>query len=213
MRKTVFLLGTAFVIFAAACSENGANPANEQSVTTADTASSTAAAPISEPETAAFSESPTTSAEPPTAPLAAGLNEDVLSDLGLTFAELRERRGEVVGITPDGGGYYYIFENGHGWYACSDDYIDFLDEPWGDIVPLGFCFEDIQLPLPQDDAVCRNITGIPVGTMFADLALPATVADIEEQFQLTYAGANWSLYGNVFGEESTLSISFTSDYR
>jgi hypothetical protein len=118
------------------------------------------------------------------------INADLLADLWLSFAEIRERRGEVVGIAPCSGGFRYVFENGYGEYAWSDMCVDFVDEPWGSIVPIGnWCVDTVtQSPLMvvREESICGIIYGIPMSAVFVDLDFPVTVCDIEEFFSLSH---------------------------
>ena len=49
------------------------------------------------------------------------LNQDLVSDIGLTFEEMKEKHGEVVDYQVLNGGSHYKFENGYGFYFFYGD--------------------------------------------------------------------------------------------
>ena len=112
------------------------------------------------------------------------LNYDLLSDLGLTFEEIRERRGEVVGAGNAGGGMWYKFENGYGLYIWPLDYVDWDGEP----IPMdendNFIIETA--PLPRENVRPADIRHIHIYEVFLGINFPITVASIANLFQIMH---------------------------
>ncbi len=95
--------------------------------------------------------------EETTEPAAAlALNSEVLSDLGMTYPEIAEKRGELIDFGMPSGGMAYIFENGFG-YIWSPDDINWNPElKDGDPYPVppkdengNYDFSKFSLPNPQ----------------------------------------------------------------
>ena len=115
----------------------------------------------------------------PTAELA--FNEDLLSDIGLTYSELVEKRGEKVDanfITKiDGGGLEYTFEHGQGVYAWGYDDLDYEREiEPGEAIP--FSEIDTNVHLPKSEAPCRFIL-TEAKDLFVNASFPMNVSDIK----------------------------------
>ena len=118
----------------------------------------------------------------PTAELA--LNEDLLSDIGLTYSELVEKRGEKVDVYGYGGGIGYCLENGYGTYMWGYDDLDYgreLDEREGAPVPRdenhNIIVEKVQLP--KSDIKCTSITFVKAKYLLLNVSYPLNVSDIE----------------------------------
>ena len=115
----------------------------------------------------------------PTAELA--FNKDLLSDIGLTYSELVNKRGEKARanfITKiDGGGLEYTFEHGQGVYAWGYDDLDYGREIMsGEAVP--FSEIDANVHLPKSDAPCRFIL-TEAKDLFLNASFPMNVSDIK----------------------------------
>ena len=114
------------------------------------------------------------------------LNEDLFSDIGLTYPQLVEKRGErkvteLIGVE---GGIGYFFENGYGAYIWGFSELDYgreLGEREGYPVPRdenhNIIAEEVQLP--KSDIACRTITEIKAKDLFSNAAFPLDVSDIK----------------------------------
>ena len=108
-------------------------------------------------------------------------NEDLLSDIGRTYPELAEKRGEKVGaefITKiDGGGLEYTFANGLGIYAWGYDDLDYGRELTPDEIP-PFSEVDAKVHLPKSDAPCKFVL-TEAKNLFINPSFPLDVSDIK----------------------------------
>ena len=118
---------------------------------------------------------------------AAGLafNEDLLSDIGLTYPQLVEKRGKKVDAAGFGGGVGYYFENGYGAYIWGFDNLDYgraLEQ--GESYPFprdenGNIINADTIPLPKSDIRCNDIIYIKAKDLFVDTAFPIKTSDIK----------------------------------
>ena len=114
-------------------------------------------------------------------------NEDLLSDIGLTYPQLVEKRGErkvTELITVEGGSIGYFFENGYGayiWGLYEIDYGRELEEGEGYPIPRDENGRIIaeELQLPKSDIACRTIHKIKAKDLFSNAAFPLDVSDIK----------------------------------
>ena len=117
----------------------------------------------------------------PTAELT--LNEDLLSDIGLTYSELVNKRGEKVDAKGTGGVDFY-FKNGYGAYAWGYEDLDYgreLTREDGYPIPKDenghLIAEEVQLP--KQDVPCWNISQIDAKDVFRNTSFPFDITDIE----------------------------------
>ncbi len=124
--------------------------------------------------------------EETTEPAAAlAFNEDLLSDVGLTYPQLLEKRGQKMDVAGSGGGLKYYFENGYGGYLWGFEDLDYGRElEQGESYPLprdenGVIVNDDTIALPEADVQCKDIFSIKVGNLFVNAAFPLDVSNIE----------------------------------
>lgn len=161
--------------------------------------------PTAEPVTQAPTQAPT---EPPTeAPTEAPtepepeltFNLDLLNEVGLTFAQLRESRGKVVSFDGLHGGTGYKYENGYGWYLFSEFTYDGGNHTEGNSV-----FDEegnYFAPKPQDgdESICLGVERVNAMYAFINAADTVSLEDIKridgvEDFR---TGAD-DLYGGYY---------------
>ncbi len=114
------------------------------------------------------------------------LNEDLLSDIGLTYPQLVEKRGErkvTEVITVEGGSIGYFFENGYGayiWGLYEIDYGRELGEREAPPIPRDETGRIIaeELQLPKSDIACRAITDLKAKDILSNVSFPLNAADI-----------------------------------
>ncbi len=120
----------------------------------------------------------------PTAELA--FNEDLLSDIGLTYSELVNKRGEKVdAVQVEGGGIGFYFKNGYSgsynWGIGDLDYGRELTREDGYPIPKDenghLIAEEVQLP--KQDVPCWNISQIDAKDVFRNTSFPFDITDIE----------------------------------
>lgn len=117
----------------------------------------------------------------PTAELA--FNKDLLSDIGLTYSELVNKRGEKVDVKGTGGVEFY-FKNGYGAYAWGYEDLDYGRElAYGEGFPVprdenhNIIAEEVQLP--KQDVPCWNISQLDAKDVFCNASFPFDITDIE----------------------------------
>jgi len=117
----------------------------------------------------------------PTAELA--FNEDLLSDIGLTYSELVNKRGEKVDVKGTDGVEFY-FKNGYGAYAWGYEDLDYGRElAYGEGFPVprdenhNIIAEEVQLP--KQDVPCWNISQLDAKVVFCNASFPFDITDIE----------------------------------
>ncbi len=131
-------------------------------------------------------ETTTTQEETTESTASLAFNEDLLSDIGLTYPQLVEKRGErkvTELITVEGGSIGYFFENGYGayiWGLYEIDYGRELEEGEGYPIPRdenhNIIAEEVQLP--KSDIACRAITKIKAKDILSNVSFPLNAADI-----------------------------------
>jgi hypothetical protein len=104
------------------------------------------------------------------------LNLDLLSDIGLTFEEIKAKRGGIVHAFTEGGGITFRFECGLGDYHWVLEDIDYVVDDNG--------YWIMELIHPKYDAVCKMITWIRPKNLFLGLTYPINVSDIEEIYDV-----------------------------
>lgn len=112
-------------------------------------------------------------------------NEDLLSDIGLTYPQLVEKRGEKVDVAGFGGGVGYYFENGYGAYIWGFEDLDYgreLEPGEGYPLPrdeIGNIVNDDFFPLPNSDICCYDIIFIQAKDLFVNMTFPINTSDIK----------------------------------
>lgn len=172
MKSKIISLAVAgvFLLSLSACDSPTGNPSSEQQSTT--TTQSTMA------------ETTTTTIEDEVPKL----NLDSISDYGLTYTEIEEKRGKLIDVDTSGGGMYYVFENGYGNYEWGMHDIDNIDA-------ISNIREDENgnrnlddVPLPMPDVACKHISYIPIERLLLGIKFPATISDIKRISELKYHG-------------------------
>ncbi len=114
----------------------------------------------------------------------ASINTDLFEEYGMTFGQLKEKHGKLVGYQTISGGPHYLLENGYGYYWFREDITtDFVMDPEG-----GFYYFPI-----EDDEICRGIQTISPKDLFNEsfeaLSIE-TIAGIEgiEHIETSYDG-------------------------
>ncbi len=110
-------------------------------------------------------------------------NEDLLSDIGLTYPQLVEKRGKKVDAAGREGVDFY-FENGYGAYSWGYEDLDYgreLTQEEGYPVPRDENYNIIaeEVQLPKSDIACRTINKIKAKDLFSNAAFPLDVSDIK----------------------------------
>ena len=119
-----------------------------------------------------------------TAPLLA-FNEDLLSDIGSTYPQLLEKRGQRVDVAGFGGGVGYYFENGYGAYIWGFENLDYGRElEPGEGYPLprdenGKIVNDDSFPLPHSDICCNDIIFVQAKDLFVNMTFPINTSNIK----------------------------------
>lgn len=170
------LLSCVMLISLAACASE--NPGSTSEETTRETT----AAQTTEEVTTLDDTTAEETTDVPSAALA--FNEDLLSDIGLTYSELVEKHGEKVDVTSRGGGLGYYFENGYGAYIWSFEQLDYGREiESGEAFPLprdasGNIIDDENIALPKTDIECTAVLSVEVTNLFENVVYPFNVSDI-----------------------------------
>ena len=118
--------------------------------TTAETTAVTTTTPETTSETTVETTAPETEEEK------IGINQDLVSEYGLTFAEIKAKHGNIIDIATPYGGWFFKFETGYGWYSFYGDY-DYDNQNWKPIEGT-----DKSAPLPKDNYICIWIDGIDI---------------------------------------------------
>lgn len=110
-------------------------------------------------------------------------NEDLLSDIGLTYPQLVEKRGEKVD-TVGGEGVDFYFENGYGAYSWGYEDLDYGRElAYGESFPIprdeNNQFIPEKIPTPKQDIPCWNISQIDAKDFFLNASFPFNISNIE----------------------------------
>ena len=132
-----------------ACGEE--KPADE---TTAETTAVTTTAPETTAETTVETTAPETEEEK------IGINQDLVSEYGQTFAEISAKHGKIIRYVGLHGGPFFEFETGYGVYffygtdTMNPNACDTIEETGQ------------KIPLPDDDFKCINIEGIKASDFF-----------------------------------------------
>ena len=122
--------------------------------TTAETTAVTATASETTAETTVETTAPETEEEK------IGLNADLISEYGQTFAEISAKHGKIISQSKLHGGPFFKFETGYGlYYFYGTDIIN--PNAWGTIEETGE-----KIPLPDDDFKCINIESINASDFF-----------------------------------------------
>lgn len=195
--KIIFLAVAGTFLFAlSACDSTTGNPSSEQSTTTTQST---------------MAETTTTTAEDEHK-----LNLDVISDYGLTYSEIEEKRGKLIDVDTSGGGVYYIFENGYGNYEWGMHDIDNIDAI-SNIKPDENGNMNLDnVPLPMPDVACKHIDDISIERLLLGIEFPATISDMKEFTELKYhgfdVGGMKSDYVLEFSYEDNIKILIRTDH-
>jgi len=120
------------------------------------------------------------------------LNLDLLSDIGLTYEEIREKRGVQLWAFVESGGVIYGFEHGYGGYGWGFDDLDYGREllsgesfplPWSD--ENGYLINE-KAPLPKNQIKCGFMWYVQAKDLFIGLDQPATTSEIEEIYSVEH---------------------------
>lgn len=145
-----------------------------------ETTAETTAVTTTAPETTAEATAPETEEEK------IGINQDLVSEYGQTFAEISAKHGKITRYVALHGGPFFEFETGYGVYFFYGT--DIMNpSAWGTIEETGEKF-----PLPDDDFKCINIEGIKASDFFDrefETLTPQDVGSIKGM-QLHDAGRN-----------------------
>ena len=102
-----------------------------------------------------------------------GINQDLVSEYGQTFAEISAKHGKITDYKIISGGAFYRFETGYGWYYFYEtNYSN--PSAWGNIENYAH-----EIPLPDDDFKCTSIGGIVASEFFDRAFETLTIQDIE----------------------------------
>ena len=154
--------------------------------TTAETTAVTTTAPETTAETTVETTAPETEEEK------IGLNADLISEYGQTFAEISAKHGKIIEYQILKGGANYRFETGYGWYFFyGTDYT--YPSAWGTIEETGR-----KIPLPDDDFRCIDIDGILASDFFDGDFEYLTYDEIAaiDGITVTYDDVSGGLYGD-----------------
>ena len=135
------------------------------------------------------------------------LNLDLLSDLGLTYDELREKRGEVTKAVVLPGGVGYIFEKGYGSYAWGTGDISW-DFPTPRDKNGNFILDE--LPPPKEQIQIGGIWHVQAKDLFLGLSQSVGASEIGKMYNLKIE------YESVDEEdiyEGFYSYSFSCNYE
>lgn len=206
------LLAGIMLVSLAACTNDNDKPGSTPEESTKETDVQTTENVTTEENT---TEEDTTD---PTAKLA--LNTEVFSDLGLTYSQIAEKRGNLVDFNMPSGGVAYIFENGFG-YIWSPDDIDWNPKLQdGDPYPIPpknengeYNFNNFSLPASQ--AKCHAMITSSADKLFIGLAAPLCVSEVEEAYGISHVETGESgEYGNycsIFTCEDKSITVFTTE--
>ncbi|MCL2014084.1 MAG: hypothetical protein FWG69_03760 [Oscillospiraceae bacterium] len=123
------------------------------------------------------------------------LNEDLLSDIGLTYPELIKKRGRLKNVIGGEGGVGYKFENGYGgyfWAPINLDYGRKIKESEGfPKFPIdennNIIIEKAYLPKPQ--IKCIFIDNIQIKDLFLEFSSFMEASEIENIYNIKYHGS------------------------
>ena len=145
--------------------------------------------------------------EETTEPAAAlAFNSEVLSDLGMTYPNIANKRGELIDFGMPSGGVAYIFENGFGYIWGTDD-IDWDPElKNGDPYPVP----------PKDPQVeCSAIITSSADNLFLGLTDSLHISEMEEIYGISHIETGESgEFGNfcsVFSYQDKSIAIFTTE--
>ena len=106
------------------------------------------------------------------------LNEDLLSDIGLTYPELVEKRGKLVEVRKVGYGEIgYFFENGYGGYVWHD--LD-ISEEGRETMKKDNTFSLDKPPMPKESTKCVAIENVKTKKLILEMKFPASIDKLEK---------------------------------
>lgn len=121
-----------------------------------------------------------------------GINQDLVSEYGQTFSEIKAKHGKIIEYQILEGGANYRFETGYGWYFFyGTDYT--YPSSWGTIEKTGR-----KIPLPDDDFRCIDINSILASDFFDRDFEYLTYDEIAaiDGITITYDDVSGGLYGD-----------------
>ncbi len=121
------------------------------------------------------------------------LNWDLLSDIGLTYEEIKAKRGETTQRVEVEGGYGYIFEKGYGKYGWS------VEE---------MVVNNNEVIKPKEFAKCTTIDKVSVRDLFLGLPNSITPLEMEEMFGVKYKNTQDAGYTHYGWENYISSFSY-----
>lgn len=105
------------------------------------------------------------------------INDDIFSDIGLTYSQIEAKRGKLINVYTARGGIFYEFENGYGSYPWELTALQMeCDESGKIIVEIA--------PKPKQDEKCISIDKIDFEKMFLGSTLPIAVTDFETRYNV-----------------------------
>lgn len=200
MKKSVLALLTAFAaLCSAGCSSFGGGAAESGTAETSPDPSE----PQSGLEEESHIQNPDPTDQEDNAEAPAGINPDLLSELGMTFAQLTEKYGEPHGTL---NAYEFGSEVGYGRYGWKSDE--------------GKYFDDM-----ESAGGCNFIFGIDPENLFLDLTVPMDLDEFSDRYDLVPVNIDseigmddcyWgeftsSLYENVWIVFSTTTYGFIEE--
>lgn len=207
------LLACIMLVSFAACADDTNKPGSTPEESTKETDVQTTENDTTEENT---TEEDTTE---PTVKLA--FNEDLLSDIGLTYSELVEKRGEKVNaVQVAGGGIGFYFKNGYSgsydWGIGDLDYGRELTREDGYPIPKDengrLIAEKVQLP--KQDIPCSGISWIDAKDVFRNTSFPFDITDIENIEEVKNCSyADEGLYLNYCSGFSYNELRFIIDHN
>ena len=147
-------------------------------------------------------------------------NSQVLSDIGLTYPEIAQKCGELIGFGMPSGGMAYEFENGFG-YIWSPDDIEWNPElKDGDPYPVppkdengNYDFSNFSLPNPQVE--CSAIITSSADKLFLGLTDSLRISEVENINGVSHIetgeSGEFGNYCSVFTYEDKTIAVFTAE--
>ena len=111
------------------------------------------------------------------------LNVNLLSNIGMTYAQLKEKYGKPTKVITYESSLFHVFENGYGNYRFDYDVFE-NRTTW----PTSEEFENFEANglMPKEGSECLFILGVNADILFLGLAVPTSVSDIEKIYGLEH---------------------------
>ena len=130
------------------------------------------------------------------------LNTDVFSDIGLTYAQIKAKRGNLIEVSGYEGGISYIFENGYGYYCWAYEDLESSELPTDEN---GNIIND-EAPLPKETVKCFFIGRVKISTLFLGGSESINVSEIGRIENINYGGVHDA--AGYDGWQYTVSFSY-----